>query len=88
MKKLKIVKIDNYDYTFVNSNGKNYTLNIEFYCEYKPSIGDIIYFPDDLLKEVNLFAFGDIYDDPNMEETDMIKVVSGDRQYYLQRYYG
>ena len=87
MKKLKIVYIDNYDYTFVDTNNKNYKLNIEFYCK-KPVVGDTIYFPNELLDEVNMFAFGEIHDDPNRSEVDIIKVVTKDSEYYLQRYYG
>ena len=88
MKKLIVKEINNYDYIFVDSNNKEYMLNIEFYTDNKPSKNDIVFIPDEILNEKNLFSFGDIYDDPNRSEEDMIKVVTKDGEYYLQRYYG
>ena len=46
MKKVVIKEINNYDYTLVDSNNKVYIKNIEFYSEYKPVVGDIIYLED------------------------------------------
>lgn len=89
MKALKIEKINEYDYLFVDKNKKKYSLNIEFYTEKKPTVGDTIYFDDEILEEKNIFAFGDFYKDLNVEEKDIIKVVKSDGvEYYLQRYYG
>ena len=88
MRMLILKQINGYNYLFVDKNDKEYCLNIEFYTEDKPKVGDIIYFADEVLEEKNIFAFGDFYDDPNVEEKDIIKVVRGSKEYYLQRYYG
>ncbi len=89
MKMLIIKQVNEYDYLFVDKEGKRYSLNIEFYTDNKPVVGDIIYFADEVLKEKNIFAFGEVFNDPNVEEKDIIKVVKNDgSEYYLQRYYG
>lgn len=90
MEKLKIIKKDKYDYTLEGNNGKIYTLNIEFYgLEEDPKINDYIYMSDKILKEKNLFSFGIINNNNiNIKEEDLIKIVSDNKEYYLQRYYG
>ena len=62
MKKVKLVKIGDYNlYTF--SDGKNeYKKNI-FFEDFKPSVGDILFFPNKVLEEMKrvLKKDGDIY---------------------------
>ena len=88
MKKVKLIKINEYDYIFEESNGKKYIINIEFYGDKLPKEGDIIYFPDKILNEKNLYAYGGLKEDKNLDDEDLIKIVSGNMDYYLQRYYG
>lgn len=88
MKKLIIKEINNYDYIVIDEKGTNYRLNIEFYSKYKPQVNDIIYVDDSILKEVNLYAFDEVYDTKNIDIEDFIKVVSNDKEYYFQRRYG
>lgn len=88
MKRLIIQKINNYDYSVIDEKGTNYRLNIEFYSNYKPQVNDIIYVDDSILKEVNLYAFDEVYDTKNIAIKDFIKVVSSDKEYYFQRIYG
>lgn len=88
MKKAKLIKINEYDYVFSDEKDRQYTINIEFYGSNLPKIGDVIYFPDKILDEKNIYAYGELKEDKNLEADDLIKVVSGEKQYYLQRYYG
>ena len=88
MKKLVVKEINNYDYIFIDSDNKEYNLNIEFYTDNKPAINDAIYFPDEILKEKNMFSFGELLEESTKEEKDLIKVVIGNKEFYLQRYYG
>ena len=88
MKKVKLIKINEYDCLFEETNGKKYTINVEFYGDKTPKEGDIIYFPDKILLEKNLYAYGSLKEDKNLEDEDLIKIISGEEEYYLQRYYG
>ena len=87
MKKVIINKIDGYDYE-LKDNNQTYIKNIEFYSNYKPVIGDIIYLDDLILDEDNLYAFDEVYDTSNIKLEDVIKVVHGTKEYYFQRRYG
>ena len=84
MRKVKIIDINGFDYT-LEYKGKKYIKNINFY-DVKLNIGDYIYISDKVLNETNLFTYGLIND--NTKEEDVIKVVSGNKQLYLKRYYG
>lgn len=88
MKKVIIKEIEGYNYTLIDSNNKEYIKNIEFICNYKPKVNDIIYLRDDILEEVNLFSFTEIYNENNIREKDLIKIVSEDKNYYYVRQYG
>ena len=88
MKKVVIKEINNYDYTLVDSNNKVYIKNIEFYSEYKPSVGDIIYLDDGILNTTNIYSFDEIYDTSKVKMEDIIKVISKDKEYYFQRSFG
>jgi hypothetical protein len=84
MKKVVIKKIEGYNYT-LQCDDKEYVKNIEFY-DTKINVGDIMYLPDDVLNEVNLYAYGPIKE--GAKEEDIIKVISNDKEIYLERYYG
>jgi len=88
MKKVRIKKIEKCNYTLIDDNNNEYIKNIEFTGKYKPQEGDIIYLSDKILVEVNLFSFGDIYDKYNVSVDDIIKVISDNDEYYLERQYG
>ena len=88
MKKLVIKEINNYDYILIDESNKKYVINIEFYSKYKPQVNDILYVDDSIVKEVNLYAYDEIYDTRNVDIKDIIKVVSNKKEYYFQRRYG
>ena len=92
MIKLKVINIERYNYILENNEFKKYIKHIEFYGDKKPNIGDYIYLPNNVLEEVNLFAYGPIKGkyakQENITEDELIKVVTKDEEYYLQRYYG
>ena len=88
MKKVVIKEINDYDYTLVDSDNKTYIKNIEFYSDYKPVVGDIIYLDDSILNIMNIYSFDEIYDTSNVKKEDIIKVVSKDKEYYFQRSFG
>ena len=50
-----------YNYTLIDENDNNYKLNMEFYGKYNPQINGVIYVDDSILKEVNLYAFDEVY---------------------------
>lgn len=86
MKKVQILEIeDNYFYTLRDNDNKIYKKNIEFY-DTEVSIGDYIYLDDQILNEVNIFAYGPIIE--NNEVEDLIKLIHNGKEIYLQRYYG
>ena len=88
MKTVIIKRIDDYDYTLIGKDNTVYIKNIEFYSNYKPNVGDIIYLDDKILIENNLYAFDEIYETKNISKEDIIKVVSNDKEYYFQRRFG
>lgn len=94
MIKLKIIKVDEeFDYYLIDNTNKKYHLNMEFYgLDNRPKVNDYIYLSKILLDENNLYNFGVIdgqySKNVDVNEKEIIKIVSGDREYYLQRYYG
>ncbi len=87
MKKTVVIRIQDYNYTLYDGK-KIYIKNIELYSNKKIKINDMIYISQKLLKENNLFAFSDLFQDKIIERDDIIKVVSNNDEYYLQRIYG
>ena len=82
--KLKVIDINNDDYTFEKVDGTKLNMNIEIYGDLKLQINDYIYIKEDTTKENITIRFGSIYTD----KTEIIKIVRDNRVYYLQRYYG
>ena len=90
MIKTEIISINNYDYDYVLSDGiDNYNLNLEFYdLDNKLNIGDIIYIPKKLLKDNSVYTYGKINKDKKENDDEYIKIISNNKEIYLQRYYG
>ena len=88
MIKTEIISINNYDY--ILSDGKNnYNLNLEFYdLDNKLNIGNIIYIPSKLLKNNSVYTYGKINKDKKENDDEYIKIISNNKEIYLQRYYG
>ena len=87
MKKVKVIKIDNYKYILSDEN-EAFIKNIEIYSRYKLHVNDIIYMSKKIIEDNNLLAFTDVFQDNIIEIDDIIKVVSDEDKYYLQRIYG
>ena len=85
MKKVKVIKASKYDYVLEDNNKKQYNINIEFY-DTEVNEGDIIFVDDKVLEETNLYAYGPLLEEANIE--DLIKIVKDGKNIYLQRYYG
>lgn len=85
MKKVKVIKVDNYVITLEDNNKKEYIKNIEFY-DIDLKEGDIIYISDEVLEEDNIYTYGPVKEDATMD--DLIKIIKEDKSIYLQRYYG
>lgn len=86
--KLKIVDINNYDYTFELEDGSKIIKNIEFYLENKPKVSSCIYISKEVLMENNVLQYGYIKDLNNINNKEIIKVIDYTGEYYYQRYYG
>ena len=87
MKKVKVTEINDYNYTLFDGE-KTYIKNIELYSDRRIQVNDIIYISEKILNENNLFAFTNLFHDRVIELDDIIKIVSNDKEYYLQRIYG
>ena len=84
MKELVVKKINKYDYVLTDNN-KDYTKNIEF-IDFKVDVGDVIFVPDSFINEINMFTFGPLLKDTNIEDT--IKILHDGKEIFLTRYYG
>lgn len=88
MIKTEIISINNYDYILSDGNN-NYNLNLEFYnLDNKLNIGDIIYIPSKLLVNNGVYTYGKIKDKKYKNIDEYIKIISNNKEIYLQRYYG
>ena len=94
MKKLEIVKIDNYNYTLKDSQDNTYELNLEFYnLTQKPQIGEYIFMNEALLKsniplsfDVLNSKYGKYITDSHDE--DLIVLIIDNEKICLKRVYG
>ena len=90
MRKLQILKINNYDYLLKSEDNRKYNLNLQFYYlgnELKEK--DCLYVSEKILDENNFYSFGPINSaDINIDEDDIIKIILDNKEIYLQRYYG
>jgi len=86
--KMRIVHIDNYDYTLESEKGSRLIKNIHFETNIKPKINDYIYMGEKIINEVNIFVYGEVNNLSKLTEDEIIKLEGQDYEYYLQRYYG
>lgn len=88
MIKTIINDIDNYDYILSDKYNNIYKLNLEFYgLNNELKKGDIIYFSSELLIDEGMYSFGKIKN-TNLNFSEYIVLMQGDKKIYLQRYYG
>ena len=88
IKKYTIQNIDELRYTLIDDNNKKIELTIIF-TDYRPSIGDVIYLWNSIIKDNTILEFGKLTsDDKNATEEDIIKIISNGKEINLQRYYG
>ena len=90
MEKLRIINIEDTNYTLEDNNRK-YNINIIFYGNKYPQTNDIVYIPIKILQEKNIYAYGPLKSNysKNIDiEEEFIKIVTNEEEYYLQRYYG
>ena len=88
MIKTEIISINNYDYILSDGNN-NYNLNLEFYdLDNKLNIGNIIYIPKKLLKNNSVYTYGKINENKKENTDEYIKIISNNKEIFLQRYYG
>jgi len=88
MKKLIIKSINNYNYTLVDKNNKEYIINIEFYgLKDKPSINDIIYMNEDIIKD-NVLNFESIKENKKINPQEIVVLEHETNRIYLRRIYG
>ena len=92
MIKLRIINKNNLLYTLLDIEGNEYDKHIEFIGDKIPQMGDYIYLTKRILNEINIFCYGplnSIYSKKdNVNKHELMKVVTKDGEYYLQRYYG
>jgi len=90
---LRVLNIDNYNYTLVDKSDNKYNINIEFYDIDKClNIGDYIYMNNELLNE-KVLSFGSVKGDYGKELLDtnrdeIIIIRMENELIYLKRYYG
>ena len=82
--KLKVINIDKNNYILEKSNGDIIVKNIKIYGDFKIKVNNYIYMLDSSVLEKNLFLYGPLVND----EDEIIKVLDGNKAYFLQRYYG
>ena len=71
-----------------DDNHNQYELNMEFDgLDQEVTIKSIIYMPDKLVKNNGVYSFG-IATDTDLKIDEYIKIIVGNKEYYLQRYYG
>lgn len=90
MVRVKIVDIDGNIYSLEKDN-VIYKVHIFLVSSKKLEIGDTLYILNKILIENNLYTYGDInskYSKNIYLESEYLKVIKEDEEYYLQRYYG
>ena len=96
MIELKIVKIDNDNYSFVDRDNNLYNLNIKFYdIDSNLVLGDYIYMNREFLDSKITLRFGKITSKygkeislGNIDEVIVIRKSNDDEEIYLKRIYG
>jgi len=99
MIKLEIIKKDNYVYELKDQDENQYTLNLEFFdIQNEIKVGDYIQISAELLKPKysgysTSYTFGSLeskYGKNNirLDDIDVIKVITEEKEIYLKRLYG
>lgn len=92
MKKLILKEKLEYSYLFVDSNNKEIEMTLEFKEIKDLEKGDSIYFPDTIVDNPNFYCFGPIgkkyAKQDNIDENELIKIITKDETIILQRFYG
>ena len=86
LKKLKVIKVDEYDYQFEYGN-KIIKKNIEFYSKTKPMVGDYVYVSESTLAD-NILSYGHIKSLNSIKHNNVMVIERDEKRIYLQRYYG
>ena len=86
MKKLVIKEINGCSYELSDESGNTYIKDFIFYIE-QPKENDIMLIPENILQETNIFNFGQV-DETNINKEELVKVITQEKEYYIQRIYG
>lgn len=86
--KLRVKKIDNTNYKLEDSKGNIINKNLIFYNDKNPNVDEYICLSNQIIKEENIFQYGDINNLHKINANEIIKVETKDGEYFLQRYYG
>lgn len=87
MIKLHVIDINSNLYLLKDEDGNLYKKNILFINE-TININEYIYLTEIILKEENIFTYGDIYNSNSTKKEEIMIVESKDNSIILQRYYG
>lgn len=94
MIRLRIDKVDGYNYFLRDVENSEYILNIEFYdLEYKSGSNDYIFINEKVLKENNFFNFrplDNVYGRTisSSDDPDILILVTENKKIYMKRIYG
>lgn len=86
MKKVTIKNINGCSYKLEDESGNTYIKDFILYVE-QPKENDIMLIPENILKETNIFNFGQV-DETNINKEELVKVITQEKEYYIQRIYG
>lgn len=86
--KLRVINIDNTYYKLEDSKGNIINKNLIFYNDKNPNVDEYICLSNQIIKEENIFQYGDINNLHKINTNEIIKVETKDGEYFLQRYYG
>ena len=87
MIKLHIIDINSNLYLLRDDDGNLYKKDIIFIND-KPKINEHIYLTDPILKEDNIFTYGNIYNSNSINKDEIIILEENNNSIILQRYYG
>jgi len=76
------------NYVLEDKNNKSYEVNINFMEVTLPNVGDYIYIPEKVLQEKVSLNYGLIDSTNDINEEELIVIVSNNKKIYLQRFYG
>ena len=87
MIKLHIIDINSNLYLLRDDDGNLYKKDIIFIND-KPKINEHIYLTDTILKEDNIFTYGNIYNSNSTNKDEIIILEENNNSIILQRFYG